>query len=139
MVVMSLWPRDPREVPAQTARAARAVVPDGSFCVRLRDTLGVPFQDEAFAALFAVRGRPAEAPGRLALVSVLQFAEGLTDRLAEADLVAPGGWQRTNSTIVLAQIRSLHRLELACETLRAALEAIAACAPDWLRQVAPPA
>lgn len=136
MVVMSLWPRDPREVPAQTARA---VVPDGSFCVRLRDTLGVPFQDEAFAALFAVRGRPAEAPGRLALVSVLQFTEGLTDRLAEADLVAPGGWQRTNSTIVLAQIRSLHRLELACETLRAALEAIAACAPDWLRQVAPPA
>jgi len=46
-------------------------VPGGSFCVRLRDTLGVVFQDEAFACLFAARGRPAEAPGRLAIVSVL--------------------------------------------------------------------
>jgi hypothetical protein len=55
VAVMSLWPRDPRDVPAQTARVVRAVVAGGSFCVRLRDTLGVVFQDEAFTELFAIR------------------------------------------------------------------------------------
>jgi transposase len=39
-----------------------------------------------FATLFPGRGRPAEAPWRLALVTVLQFAEGLSDRAA-ADAV----------------------------------------------------
>jgi transposase len=39
-----------------------------------------------FAKLFASRGQPAEAPWRLALVTVLQFAEGLSDRQA-ADAV----------------------------------------------------
>lgn len=36
--------------------------------------------------LFSGRGRPAESPGMLALVSVLQFVEGLTDAQA-ADAV----------------------------------------------------
>ena len=47
-------------------------------------------------------------------------------------LVKGGGRQRTDSTHVLGAIRSLDRLELAGETLRAALEALAAAAPDWL-------
>jgi hypothetical protein len=38
--------------------------------------------DEEFADLFPVRGTPAWSPGGLALVSVLQFVEGLTDRQA---------------------------------------------------------
>jgi transposase len=40
------------------------------------------FTDEQFAAAFGRRGAPAESPGRLALVTVLQFAEDLTDRQA---------------------------------------------------------
>src|SRR5205823_239125 len=50
-------------------------------------------------------------------------------------LVAAGGRQRTDSTHVLARIRELNRLELAGETLRAALEALAAAAPGWLATV----
>jgi hypothetical protein len=54
--------------------------------MRVRDALGALFADEQFAVLSAARGRPAWSPARLALVSVLQFAEGLSDRQA-ADAV----------------------------------------------------
>ncbi|MEE1766683.1 IS5/IS1182 family transposase, partial [Streptomyces sp. JV185] len=63
-------------------RVARAAFPRGSLAIRVRDELGVLFTDEQFAGLFAVRGKPAWSPGRLALVLVLQFVEGLTDRQA---------------------------------------------------------
>jgi len=39
---------------------------------------------------------------------------------------------------VLAAVRTLNRLELAGETLRAALNAIAVATPDWLRAIASP-
>ena len=52
----------------------------------MRDKLGTFYQDEDFAALFPNIGQPAETPWRLALVTVLQFAESLTDRQA-ADAV----------------------------------------------------
>jgi hypothetical protein len=42
---------------------------------------------------------------------------------------ASGGRQRTDATQVLAAVRELNRLELVTETLRAALEALAAAAP----------
>lgn len=63
-------------------RVARAAFPDGTTALRVRDDPGTIYRDEAFAALFPTRGRPAEAPWRLALVSVLQVAEGLPDRKA---------------------------------------------------------
>jgi hypothetical protein len=47
------------------------------------------------------------------------------------------GQQRTDSTHVLAAIRVLNRLELVAETLRAALNAGATVAPDWLQGRAP--
>jgi transposase len=47
------------------------------------------------------------------------------------------GTQRTDSTHVLAVIRVLSRLELVAETLRAALNAAASIAPDWLQALAP--
>ena len=46
----------------------------------MRDVLGAVYQDLSFSSLFAVRRRPAESPWRLALVTVMQFAEGLSDR-----------------------------------------------------------
>jgi transposase len=52
----------------------------------LRDEFGPLFTDTLFQDLFSRRGQPAEAPWRLALVTVLQFAEGLSDRQA-ADAV----------------------------------------------------
>jgi len=50
--------------------------------MRLRDELGAVFDDTRFAGLFPFRGRPAEAPWRLALVTLFQFAGGLPDRQA---------------------------------------------------------
>jgi transposase len=83
---MSLRPNEFTEIPAETARVSRAAFPKGCLVMRVRDALGVLFTDEQFVELFAVRGRPAWSPARLALVLMLQFLEGLTDRQA-ADAV----------------------------------------------------
>jgi hypothetical protein len=61
--------------------------------------------------------------------------DALLARLRDLGLVGAGGRQRTDSTHVLGRIRDLNRLELAGETVRAALEALAAAAPDWLAAV----
>jgi hypothetical protein len=58
------------------------------------------------------------------------------ERLRAAGLLAAGGRQRTDATCVLAAIRTLNRLELVVESLRAALEALAVCAPGWLAATA---
>jgi transposase len=73
-------------VPEETARVAHAVFPKGNVFMQVRDTLGTIYTDEAFADLFPTHGQPALAPWRLALVTVFQFMEGLTDRQA-ADAV----------------------------------------------------
>src|SRR5919205_1506351 len=178
-------------VPDDTARIARAAFRRGNPYVLLRDRLGSLFTDADFADLYPTLGQPAYAPWRLALVTLMQFREGLSDRqAAEAvrgridwkyllalDLADAGfdhsvlcefrgrllqhgaterllgrvletargdgllkarGRQRTDSTHVLAAIRTLNRLALAGETLRAALNATAVAAPDWLRALAPP-
>jgi transposase len=69
--------------------------------------------------------------------------ERLLGRLLDAcqahGLLKARGRQRTDATRVLASIRVLNRLELVGETLRAALNEIAAVAPDWLRGAAPEA
>jgi transposase len=67
-------------VPEETARVAQAVFPHGNVFMQVRDTLGAIYTDEAFADLFPTHGQPALAPWRLALVTLFQFMEGLTDR-----------------------------------------------------------
>jgi len=61
----------------------------------------------------------------------------LLTALKDRSLVKAGGKQRTDSTRVLAAVRDLNRLEPARETLRAALEALACAAPDWLAGAMP--
>ena len=77
---MSLRPTPCRDVPAATAAIARAAFPHGSPYLRLRDHLGAIFTDAQFASLFASCGQPAECPWRLAMVSLLQFAENLSEQ-----------------------------------------------------------
>jgi transposase len=182
---MTLFPQAIGPIPEETARIARAANPKGTLAMWLRDALGAIYTDEDFADLYPERGQPALAPWRLAVVTLLQYAEDLTDRqAAEAvrarldwkyllglDLSDPGfdasvlvefrqrlldqgaeqrlldkllqvcrerGWlkaggkMRTDSTHVLAAVRSLHHLETVGETLRAVLEDLAEVAPDWL-------
>jgi len=178
-------------VPDDTARIARAAFPRGNPYVLLRNRLGPVFDDAGFADLYPRRGQPGYTPWRLALVTLLQFRESLSDRQAaeavraridwkyllsleladagfdhtvlcefrgrllggeaaerllarvldtarDAGLLKARGRQRTDSTHVLAAVRDLNRIELLAETLRAALNAIAVIAPDWLRTLAPP-
>ncbi len=178
-------------VPDDTARVARAAFRRGNPYMLLRDKLGVVFADADFSDLYPKLGQPAYAPWRLALVTLMQFREGLSDRQAadavrgridwkyllaldladagfdfsvlcefrgrllqhegaerlltrlldaarEGGLLKARGRQRTDSTHVLAAVRTLNRLELVGETLRAALNAIAVAAPDWLRAVVRP-
>ena len=178
-------PRVLAEVPEQTAVVARAAFGRPTLAMRVRDELGEVFADGAFIDAFGVRGRPGISPGQLAMVTVLQFAENLTDRqaadavrgridwkyclglaltdpgfdfsvlsqfrtrlvthdlqgmafeilldrLVELGLVTARGRQRTDATHVVAAVRDLNRLEMVGETLRAALEALAAAAPQWL-------
>lgn len=186
---MSLQPRPTMNIPEETRRVAQAAFPKGNLYMRMRDEFGALYTDRQFAALFPERGQPAEVPGRLALVTVMQFAEGLSDRqAAEAvraridwkyalglELTDPGfdhsilsefrerlldgrleqdlldvllaglkkrgllkakGSQRTDSTHVLAAIRTLNRLELVGEAMRRALNELTVTAPDWVRSVA---
>jgi transposase len=185
---MSMQPRPWPQVPAETARVARAAFRKGTLAMRARDELGSWCDDEAFAGAYGVRGKPGISPAQLAMVTVLQFTENLTDRqaadavrarldwkyclglaledegfdfsvlsefrarlvagsleetilellldrLKALGLVKAGGRQRTDSTHVLGRIRGLNRLELAGETVRAGLEALAAAAPGWLAGV----
>lgn len=179
-------------VPETTANIAHAAFPKGNPYLTLRDQLGMLFDGEDFSDLFPDRGQPGLCPRRLALVTVLQFRENLSDRQAadavraridwkyllglelsdpgfdfsvlcefRARLIAGGaadrlldqllvrcrnqgllkarGRQRTDSTHVLAAIRDLNRLELLGETMRAALNELAAVEPTWLKGVAPKA
>ncbi|MCC9306126.1 IS1182 family transposase [Kitasatospora sp. RB6PN24] len=178
------------EVPEQTELVAAAAFPKGTLAMRAREKLAEVFSDEPFASAFGVRGAPGLSPGMLALVTVLQFAENLTDRQAagmavraidwkyalgleltdpgfdftvlakfrarlvehgmerlifdrlvehcrQEGLIAAGGKQRTDSTHVISAVRDLNRLELAGESVRAALEALAAAAATWLAQAVP--
>ena len=90
---MSMQPEVMDEIPAETRKVAQAAFPKGNLYMRLRDELGVLYHDERFAELFPVRGQPAESPGRLALVTVMQFAEGLSDRQAADAVRARIDWK----------------------------------------------
>src|SRR3954465_5282172 len=188
---MSMHPMPIGEIPNQTVRVAKAAFPKGTLATRLRDEFADLYEDTDFRALYPRRGQPGLAPWRLALVTILQFLEQLSDRqTADAvraridwkyalglELTDPGfhfsvltefrtrlvagpaehllldrrlerfkdrgllkarGKQRTDSTHVLAAVHDLNLLELVAETLRAALDDLAAVAPDWLRMISPP-
>jgi len=180
------WPEPDPLIAAAIAAKYRGKRPR-PLAVQIRDRLGQWLADEDFAAAFGIRGKPGWPPSRLALVTVLQRAEKLTDRqaaeavrtridwqyllglpvddpgfdhtvlaefrgkvaeagleqialdallarLAADGLIKAGGKQRTDSTHVVAAVAALNRLELAGESVRAAVEALAAAHPDWLAQ-----
>ena len=92
--------------------------------------LGLPLEDPGFdhTVLAEFRGKVAEA-------GLEQVAlDALLAKLAAGGLVKAGGKQRTDSTHVIAAVAALNRLELAGESVRAAVEALAAAHPGWLEQ-----
>ena len=83
---MSLHPNPNFVIPEETRRVAQAAFPKGTLCLSIAEVFGSLYHDDQFAALFPDHGQPATSPARLALVSVLQYVEGLSDRQA-ADAV----------------------------------------------------
>src|SRR5262245_41047581 len=79
---MSLRQTSIYAVPEQTERVARADFPASNLCIRISDELGTIFQDQDFAELFPQCGQPGQPPFRLALITILQYIEGLSDRQA---------------------------------------------------------
>ncbi len=90
---MTLHPEIAGPVPTATAAVARAAFPRGNVYLTMRDVLGTLFTDHDFVALFPQRGQAAYAPWRLALVTVMQFAEGLSDRQAADAVRARIDWK----------------------------------------------
>jgi transposase len=90
---MSMRPKPIGPVPQDTARVARAAFPKGNVYMEMRNVFGTIYDDEDFSELFEVRGRPAIAPWRLALVTVMQFSEGLSDRQAAEAVRARIDWK----------------------------------------------
>jgi transposase len=82
--VVSVQPRPWPQIPEMTAKVARAASAKGAYplAMRVRDELGELFADAEFAAAYGTRGRPGLSPGMLALITVLQKVENLTDRAA---------------------------------------------------------
>jgi transposase len=90
--------------------------------------LGLPLDDPGFDHTVL-----SEFRARVAAHGLEEAAlDALLAKLADEGLVKAGGKQRTDSTHVIAAVRTLHTIELAGESVRAALEALAAACPDWL-------
>jgi transposase len=92
-VPLSLRPQEVPPVPEDTARIARAAFRKPNVYMRMRDDLGVFFADAAFAPLFPTHGQPAHAPWRLALVTIVQYAEGLPDEQAATSVSGRIDWK----------------------------------------------
>jgi transposase len=90
---VSMHPQPIGTVPQDTVRVAKAAFPKGNVYMHMRDVLGSIYDDEDFSELFEVRGRPAIAPWRLALVTLMQFSEGLSDRQAAEAVRARIDWK----------------------------------------------
>src|SRR5919106_4745552 len=90
---MSLRPEPVGEIPAETACVARAAFPKGTVVTRLRDEFDALYEDEDFRALYPRQGQPGLAPWRLALVTVFQFLEQLSDRQAADAVRARIDWK----------------------------------------------
>src|SRR5918995_6974403 len=90
---MSLHREAPPAPPEETRRVARAAFPKGTLCLDIADALGPVYRDSQFAGLFPPLGQPAAAPAMLALATVLQYMEGLSDRQAADAVRARIDWK----------------------------------------------
>jgi transposase len=93
--------------------------------------LGLELEDPGFDPTVLSEFRARLVDGDLVMLAL----DALLERLAGLGLVKARGRQRTDSTHVIGAVRDMNRLELAGETLRAALEALAVAAPQWLTGV----
>lgn len=181
-----LYPNPSDDIPEMTYKVAQAAFPKSNIAMKIRDELGIIFTDKEFAEMYPAIGQPSTSPARLALVTIMQFLEDLSDREAadavrgridwkyllglelddagfdysvlsefrqrllahsmedqllnkvleqcrSANLLGGKSKQRSDSTIVLANIRTMNRVYLVSETMRRTLDDIAQVTPTWLK------
>ncbi len=80
-------------IPSCTQKVAKNSFPKGNEYMLLRDSLGSIYTDEDFAEMYPNKGQPALHPWRLALVTVMQFMENLSDRQAANAVRARLDWK----------------------------------------------
>lgn len=91
---MTIQPRDRSVIPETTVLVARAAFPKGNVYMKMRDELGVLYSDSNFVNLFCSDcGQSAMSPGELALVTVMQFGEGLSARQAADEVRSKIDWK----------------------------------------------
>lgn len=91
---MSLKHSPLKPIPELTEQIAHSAFPrNDNVYMKMRDVFGTVYTDEQFADLYPQRGQPAESPWRLALVTVMQHAENLTDRQAADAVRARIDWK----------------------------------------------
>lgn len=90
---MSLHPTPISEIPPETVRIARAAFPKGTLVTRLRDEFSALYEDEDFRTFYPSRGQPGLPPWCLALVTIFQFLEHLSDRQAADAVRARIDWK----------------------------------------------
>jgi transposase len=90
---MSMRKQPLGDIPENTARVARKAFKKGNVCTKIADELGTIYEFSDFAEMFPAKGQPAVHPVRLILVTILQFAEGLSDRQAVEAVRARIDWK----------------------------------------------
>lgn len=80
-------------IPDDTVRIARAAFRKGNVYITIADKLGTIYDFTDFVEAFSSTGQPAVHPVRLALVTILQFAEGLSDRAAAESVRSRIDWK----------------------------------------------
>jgi transposase len=90
---MSLKPNGIPPVPEITKAVAIAAFPKGNLYIQMRDELGSIYTDDMFIELYSNEGQPGWSAWRLALITVMQFAENLSDRQAADAVRARLDWK----------------------------------------------
>lgn len=76
-----MHPQEKWQIPEETKRVAYAVFKKGNSYLKIVEELGQLYEDKEFQILDRANcGKNAISPARLALITIFQFAEGLTDR-----------------------------------------------------------
>lgn len=91
---MTMHPQEKWSIPEDTKRVAHAVFKKGNIYLKIADQLGQLYQDQEWSDLYPNDcGQSAISPARLALITIFQFREGLTDRQAAEAVRARIDWK----------------------------------------------
>lgn len=115
---MTLHEFDRITIPEETACVAHKAFPKGNVYLTMRDELALWYKDSEYASLFpSHQGALAHSPGRLNLIMVMQYAEGLSDRQAAEAVRSRIDWKYAlglplNDSGFDASVLSRHRQRL---------------------------